>query len=256
MLSVLSGKNNRDMDDVSSMSKRWDSDEIYKAIQDNLLSAENNELDPIFNIGAIPATTVADGDPVTGAALKTVIDNINNRITSMNEEGLLNLRKLGLINRLHGNESKVLSTKLAFGLLHQPKWIPLRYAPLTLELELVNQFTDVVIAPYAVDATQFPGVESRFPENITSKEWSIEQVEVKCDLCTLDNALENSYEAHLLEAKTLPINYNTYISQTQNIVGQTDIAINVSRAISRLKSISSTSLKSQAMTELVRIVEQ
>jgi len=65
----------------------------------------------------------------------------------------------------------------------------------------------------------------------------IQQVEIKCDVCTLDNALENSYEAHLLESKTLPINYNTYINQTQSISGQTDIAINVSRAISRLKSI-------------------
>ena len=99
----------------------------------------------------------------------------------MNEEGILNLRKLGLINRLHGNESKVLSTKLAFGLLHQPKWIPLRYAPLTLELELVNEFTDVCVTPYNVDTAVHPGVVSRFPENITSKEWSIEQVEVKRD---------------------------------------------------------------------------
>ena len=42
MLSVLSGKNNRDMDDVSSMSKRWDSDEVYDAVRKNLLSAANN----------------------------------------------------------------------------------------------------------------------------------------------------------------------------------------------------------------------
>ena len=41
MLSVLSGKNNRDMDDVSSMSKRWDSDEVNDAVRKNLLSAAN-----------------------------------------------------------------------------------------------------------------------------------------------------------------------------------------------------------------------
>ena len=35
MLSVLSGKLNRDMDDVSSMSKRWDSDEVYDAVRKN-----------------------------------------------------------------------------------------------------------------------------------------------------------------------------------------------------------------------------
>ena len=33
MLSVLSGKNNRDMDDVSSMSKRWDCYEVYDAVR-------------------------------------------------------------------------------------------------------------------------------------------------------------------------------------------------------------------------------
>ena len=231
MLSVLSGKNNRDMDDVSSMSKRWDSDEVYDAVRKNLLSAANNEQDPAFQIATIPA--LPNGTAVDLAALNAMIAAFNTTIEAINDEGPINRQKLGLVTRLHGNESKVLSTKLAFGLLHQPKWIPLRYAPLTLELELVNQFTDVCVAPYTPTAAQLAaGVVSRFPDNITSQEWSIEQVEVKCDLCTLDNALENSYEAHLLEAKTLPINYNTYINQTQNISGQTDIAINVSRAIS------------------------
>ena len=36
MLSVLSGTHNRDMDDTSSMSKRWDSEEIYDAVQKKL----------------------------------------------------------------------------------------------------------------------------------------------------------------------------------------------------------------------------
>ena len=121
----------------------------------------------------------------------------------------------------------MVSTKLAFGLLNQPKWIPLRYAPLTLELELVNSFADVIIMPDG----------DRFTDATVSKEWSIQQVEVKCDVCTLDNALENSYEAHLLDKGTLPINYNTYINRSQNISGQVEIAINVSRAIIRLKSI-------------------
>ena len=108
-------------------------------------------------------------------------------------------------------------------MLHQPKWIPLRYAPLSIELELVDDPTDVAMGTM----TDWANV---------SQEWRIENVEIKCDVCTLDNVLENSYEAHLLEAKTLPINFNTYISQSQVIAG-TDIGVNVSRAISRLKSI-------------------
>jgi len=212
--------------------KRWDSDEVHDAVSNNLLSAGNNTLDPdnaIADIISIPPGTTVDVD-----LFNSLIASVNTRIEALNNEDTLNRKKLGLIWRLHGLSSKVVSTKLAFGLLHQPKWIPLRYCPLVLELELVNNFTDVCVTPYdSGDAN----IASRFPANLTSAQWSIEQVEVKCDLCTLDNALENSYEEHLLDAGSLPINYNTYINQTQNISGQTDVAINVSRAISRLKSI-------------------
>ena len=89
----------------------------------------------------------------------------------------------------------------------------------------------------------------RFTDATVSKQWSIQQVEVKCDVCTLDNALENSYEAHLLDKGTLPISYNTYINQSQNISGQTDIAINASRASRRMKSIFSTFLRNHAKSE-------
>ena len=100
--------------------------------------------------------------------------------------------------------------------MNQPKWIPLRYAPISLELELVNQPTDVCIL----------GVTGRtgFTASELSQEWSIENVQVKCDVCTLDNALDNSYVEHLLSGKNLPINYNTYISQIQAVTGRTGLA--------------------------------
>jgi hypothetical protein len=50
MLGILSGKLNRDMDDVSSNSKRWDSDEIYNVISNDLLNATNNSQAPLNNI--------------------------------------------------------------------------------------------------------------------------------------------------------------------------------------------------------------
>ena len=40
MLSVVSGKNNRAMDDASSMSNRWDSDEVYSAVRKNTISSQ------------------------------------------------------------------------------------------------------------------------------------------------------------------------------------------------------------------------
>ena len=69
-----------------------------------------------------------------------------------------------------------------------------------------------------------------------SNVWRIEDVTVKCDLCTLDSALDNSYAEHMLSGKSLPINYNTYISRSQAISGL-DVAINVSRSLTRLKAI-------------------
>ena len=93
--------------------------------------------------------------------------------------------------------------------------LPIRYAPLEIEFELVNQVADV-------------------QHGATS--WNISDVQLKCDLVTLDNALDNSHAPHILAGKALPINYNTYISQIQTVSG-TDIAVNVSRSVTRLKSI-------------------
>ena len=64
---------------------------------------------------------------------------------------------------------------------------------------------------------------------------------VKCDVCTLDNGLDNSYAEHLLSGKSLPINYNTYVSQIQTILsgtnGQQKVLLNITRALTRLKSV-------------------
>ena len=46
-----------------------------------------------------------------------------------------------------------------------------------------------------------------------SELWSIKNVQVKVNMCTLDNALDNSYAQHLLGGRSLPISYNTFVSQ-------------------------------------------
>ena len=62
-------------------------------------------------------------------------------------------------------------------------------------------------------------------------------MQVKVDMCTLDNALDNSYAQHLLSGRSLPISYNTFVSQMQAIANQEKVLINVSRALARLKSV-------------------
>lgn len=133
-----------------------------------------------------------------------------------------------------GQYRRVLFKPLS-GLLSQSKYIPLRYCPLTIELELVSRNEEPVMS-------NFYTVTHPFNNTNTTTLWRIENAVVKCDVCTLDNALDNSYAEHLLSGKSLPINYNTFISQIQSIlsgtnIGQKKVRLNVTRAISRLKSV-------------------
>jgi hypothetical protein len=134
-----------------------------------------------------------------------------------------------------GQNQTVLFKPLS-GLLNQNKMIPIRYAPITIELELVDDAKEPVIDPgsYGADG---------WTDGNTSTAWQINNVQVKVDVCTLDNALDNSYAQHLLSGKTLPIAYNTFISQIQTVAGQDAPSINVSRALTRLKSVFVTLVK-------------
>jgi len=116
------------------------------------------------------------------------------------------------------------------GLLNQNKMLPIRYAPITIELELVDTATEPIVSTFGTGTYAFTA-------NNTSQQWSINNVQVKVDVCTLDNALDNSYAQHLLSGKSLPISYNTFVSQMQTIAGQNAPLINVSRALTRLKSV-------------------
>jgi len=138
------------------------------------------------------------------------------------------------------SEAQTVLFKPLSGLLMQDKMIPLRYCPLTIELELVDDATSPIIsAPWGTG-------DDAFKADNTSISWQIENVQVKVDLCTLDNALDNSFAQHLLDGGSLPINYNTYISQMMSViggnvggvtVGQKDIQHTITRAVSRLKSV-------------------
>jgi hypothetical protein len=118
------------------------------------------------------------------------------------------------------------------GLFAQTKFIPLRYCPLILEFEVVNDLNDPVI--YSATATSAD--TAVFTVANCSNEWMISQVQLKCDLVTLDNGLENEYSKHLLTGKSLPINYDTYISQMQTISDYT-YSCNITRSLTRLKSV-------------------
>ncbi len=144
---------------------------------------------------------------------------------------------------IYGNQSQSVFFKPIFGLLNQPKYLPMKkMGGLSIELELNDNFLDATVDPDKVEASTPEKKKAQFVTGNTSTAYQLENVMVKVDLITLDNNLQNSYDGHLLAGNAYPINLNTYINLVQNVIGpgssgQEKINLLVSRAITRLKSV-------------------
>ena len=151
---------------------------------------------------------------------------------------------------INPSESMTVSFKLLSGLLRQPKFIPLRYLPITIELTLVDDPHLPIVSGTTTNRTVNDvggGLDmGNFTDRNTSRSWLIQNAMVKCDLITLDSGLNESYAKVLEEGKKLTINYNTFISQIQSIVGQTNIQVSLTRSLTRLKAVYVSLLKGYA----------
>jgi hypothetical protein len=140
-------------------------------------------------------------------------------------------------NGIRGGQKQTALFKPLSGLFSQNKYIPLKYCgPIIIELEVVTTSTDTVMIPRNdTEATDNP--QQYFCTPNTSATWQIENVQVKCDVCTLDNKVENIFTQHMLDGGSFPIRYNNYIAQLQPIAaGTITVMVNVTRTASRLKS--------------------
>ena len=139
---------------------------------------------------------------------------------------------------VNAGQSKTVSFKPLSGLLGCGKMLPIRWAPITIELELVSNANDPIISvdDYALNINVSGAAGINGGVRNTSLTWQIENPMIKVDICTLDNALNNEYAALLLSGKALPINYSSFVTQLQSISGQTP-SVNITRALSRLKSV-------------------
>ena len=133
------------------------------------------------------------------------------------------------------------------GLFSQFKYLPLKYMGiLTIELELVTNAIDCIINPNDYDESDTnisADIRNRFTVAVagdvgkatnTSIDWEISNPRVVCDVCTLDNNLNNECSKHVLESKGLPITYTTFITQSQTVRGSTDFSVPVIRSVSKL----------------------
>ncbi len=214
----------------------------------DVVNAETNPLKKLRPIGKAHAFFRRLRISVRGQIIED-IDNYNrvsemfhilqtkhSRANDMIEEFGYNadIWNLGTVAQLPGigTASQTVMFQPLCGLFQQTKYLPLRYAPLEIELELADVLdpiiSDFVVAD-AADATKFNA-------DNTSLLWKIENCMVKVDLCTLDNALENSYVSHFMGGKTINIVYNTFISTLQTVVAA-ETQINVSRSLSKMKSV-------------------
>ena len=143
------------------------------------------------------------------------------------------------VTGINPGEAQTVLFKPCSGLFNQPKMLPIRYMPITVELELVHDNTEPIVSATTVGQDNFD--VSNAATGNTSMLWQIQNVQVKCDVVTLDNQLDNSYAEHLLSGKALPINYQTYVSQKQSILsgnnGSQKVRLNVTRALTRLKNV-------------------
>ena len=107
-----------------------------------------------------------------------------------------------LLPQIAPGKSKIVNFKPLCGLFAQDKYLPLKFVPITLEFELCDT-NDAIITPAAYDSTT--SYDTVYTAANTTNKWQIQNCCIKADICTLDNALNNSYVEHLLSGKSLPI---------------------------------------------------
>jgi hypothetical protein len=159
-----------------------------------------------------------------------IFQNSETRLNDMAEgfgyfDDIKELEEIGELPGIKSGSYQTVMFKPLCGIFNQTKDLPLRYMPIEIELELADNDAPII--------TDFNALYAAIN---TSKSWRIENCQIKCDIVSLDNSLDNSYVNHLLGGNTLKIVYDTYISSIQTITSA-DTQVNVSRSLTSLRSV-------------------
>ena len=84
-----------------------------------------------------------------------------------------------------GGQSQTVLFKPCSGLFNQPKMLPIRYMPITIELEIVHDNTEPVISVTTNGQNNFDITDGAGGNTSTS--WQIQNVQVKVDTVTLED---------------------------------------------------------------------
>jgi hypothetical protein len=168
---------------------------------------------------------------------------IENPVARKDDGSILDAtKKLFLQNyySIAGNGVKTVTFTPLSGILSQSKMIPLKYCPLTFEFELCNELWEPIISHKIPGWNETATVAYFGPDDAGgegySGSWQIESPVINCDICRMDNELENQFAQRFLSGQTIPISFSTFIYQQQTLSGKTP-SVNITRALSRLKSV-------------------
>ena len=136
-----------------------------------------------------------------------------------------------------GANGKVrLSHKPCCGLLNSNYYIPLRYAPLELQFQIVSDGTEPVVVPQGTGGAGQTDKEGYyFQAGDTSTSWELNNVFIRAEVITLDNTVNNNIVKHLLDGQSLKLVFPMYHTITQSFnAGGGEINMNIVKSSSKL----------------------
>jgi len=121
-------------------------------------------------------------------------------------------------------ESVTVQMPFLSGLFNCGKYLPLKYLQgLTIELILVNRYKDAALIHDAHLAGEDPL-------------WTISEPVLKCQVVTIDNSLQNGFTQRLLDGKSFPIHFTSFVTQIANAGNTSTPVVSITRAFTRLKA--------------------
>ena len=224
----------RHMDDIeSSANPRWDDDWRHKYA---------NGIDQFVKLNA------------AGDGVEPQVNDADHR--DHNKWGTLENRytRHSVSGVRGGGEWVRLGHQFKCGFLESNYYLPVRYAPLEIEVTIVSDANVPIIQP-VLDTTATANGGDRagyyFTTGDTSTQWQLNNIILRAEVVTLDSSVNNNITRHLLEGGSLKIVYPMYhtLSQTFNASG-TEINMNVVKSASKLNGAFITFYRTQRGSKL------
>jgi hypothetical protein len=130
------------------------------------------------------------------------------------------------------NESITIQMPFLSGLFNCGKYLPLKYLQgLSIELILVSHHTDAALKTWTNQ------------QNNEEPLWTITEPVIKCQVIMIDNALQNGFTQRLLDGRSFPIHFTSFVTQIANSGNTSTPVVSITRAFTRLKAAYITMFK-------------